>query len=315
MIWKKKGLICSIDSLSNWAKSHVHVVCVINYTEDILRVYFSSRDDLGRCKPSYLDLDANNPSKILNILDRPILDLGDPGTFDDCGIMPTWVIKDKNEFYLYYIGWNVRNTVPYHNSIGLASSSDGHLFNKKFHGPIIQRNHLEPYFNGSACILKDNGVFKMWYLSCTKWEEINNKKEPFYNIKYAESFDGIIWKRNNITCIDFLNNNEGGISRPSVIIENGIYKMWYSYRGKTNYRQNEDINQSYRIGYAESLDGITWKRLDDSSLSLDISRDSEWDNFMLEYPCVIDVKGKRYMFYNGNGFGETGFGYAVLDGK
>ena len=82
---------------------------------------------------------------------------------------------------------------------------------------------------------------------------------------------------------------------------------------KTNYRQNEDINQSYRIVYAESLDGITWKRLDDSSLSLDISRDSEWDNFMLEYPCVIDVKGKRYMFYNGNGFGETGFGYAVLE--
>ena len=38
--------------------------------------------------------------------------------------------------------------------------------------------------------------------------------------------------------------------------------------------------------------------------------DEGWDSFMLAYPDVVDVGGHRYMFYNGNGFGQTGFGFA-----
>jgi hypothetical protein len=34
---------------------------------------------------------------------------------------------------------------------------------------------------------------------------------------------------------------------------------------------------------------------------------------MICFPCVVDVRGRRYMFYNGNRHGATGFGYAVLD--
>jgi len=33
---------------------------------------------------------------------------------------------------------------------------------------------------------------------------------------------------------------------------------------------------------------------------------------MVEYPHVIAYQNQMYMFYNGNGFGETGFGYAIL---
>jgi hypothetical protein len=34
---------------------------------------------------------------------------------------------------------------------------------------------------------------------------------------------------------------------------------------------------------------------------------------MQAYPFVCAWQGRRYLFYNGNGFGETGIGYAVLD--
>jgi hypothetical protein len=34
---------------------------------------------------------------------------------------------------------------------------------------------------------------------------------------------------------------------------------------------------------------------------------------MICYPCVVEVDGRTLMFYNGNGFGQTGFGYAVLE--
>ena len=36
---------------------------------------------------------------------------------------------------------------------------------------------------------------------------------------------------------------------------------------------------------------------------------------MIEYPFVFDHDGSRYMLYNGNGYGKTGFGLAVLEGR
>ena len=33
---------------------------------------------------------------------------------------------------------------------------------------------------------------------------------------------------------------------------------------------------------------------------------------MICYPNIISVNGKYIMFYNGNGFGESGFGFAEL---
>jgi len=34
---------------------------------------------------------------------------------------------------------------------------------------------------------------------------------------------------------------------------------------------------------------------------------------MIEYPYVFEHKGERYMLYNGNGYGKTGIGIAVLE--
>jgi hypothetical protein len=34
---------------------------------------------------------------------------------------------------------------------------------------------------------------------------------------------------------------------------------------------------------------------------------------MVCYPCVFDAAGGRYMLYNGDGHGRTGFGLAVLE--
>lgn len=311
MNWIKKGLIYAPDGSFGWNKTHAHVVCGDLVDSDTLRMYYSARDEKGRCQASYLDLDAKNPSNVKYIHPKTILDLGEPGTFDDCGIMPTWLLNHPNgQKWLYYIGWTVRNTIPYHNSIGLAVSDDGINFTKKFTGPIIHTIATEPHFSGSASILFDQGIFKIWYLNCTHWHKAaDGKMEPCYHIKYAESTDGIYWKRDGLVAIDYKNEIEGGISRPSVLIEDGIYKMWYSYRAIDDYRNNK--NRSYRIGYAESNDGKNWERKDDE-VAIDIS-DAGWDSEMIEYPLIMNNLAKKTMFYNGNGFGASGFGYAEFD--
>jgi hypothetical protein len=43
---------------------------------------------------------------------------------------------------------------------------------------------------------------------------------------------------------------------------------------------------------------------------IDVSAEG-WDSEMIEYPFVFKHKGLRYMIYNGNGYGKTGFGLAA----
>ncbi len=139
----------------------------------------------------------------------------------------------------------------------------------------------------------------MWYTSCTGWSMVTGKPRHRYHIKYAESDNGIHWRRGGLVAINYADDSEYAIARPSVVKDPEIWRMWFSYRG-----------EAYRIGYAESIDGKSWKRLDHLA-GIDVSA-MGWDSEMIEYPFVFDHKGQRYMLYNGNDYGRTGFGIAVL---
>jgi hypothetical protein len=84
--------------------------------------------------------------------------------------------------------------------------------------------------------------------------------------------------------------------------------MYYSKRSLENFRTQS--KNSYKAGYAESTDGIKWIRKD-YLLNIPLSEEG-WDSEMIAYPYLIKIKGRWVMFYNGNSFGKTGFGYAVL---
>jgi len=305
--WVKGGRIFIPQGNNYWSRSHAQVPVIDILNDNIWRIFYATRDNKNISRIGYIDVEAGNPKKILSVGVQPILDIGLPGTFDDCGVMPSWIVKFNKRKYMFYIGWSVKKTVPYHNSIGLAVSNDGGISYKKYsEGPIFSPTPSEPYFTGTSCVIIESGIWKNWYLSCNGWIKVHNKFEPIYDIKYAESRNGLDWKRDNKVAIK-LKKGEGGIAKASVIKENNIYKMWYSYRQSKDYRNN--INNGYRIGYAESLNGIKWKRKDSMS-GINISN-LGWDNQMICYPHVITYKKKKYMFYNGNDFGATGIGFAT----
>jgi predicted GH43/DUF377 family glycosyl hydrolase len=306
--WIKKGLIYKPSGDLWWARSYATEPTVDLISDEVWRVYFGTRDEKNRNRICFVDVDARNPSKILRDTSEPILPLGKIGTFDDCGMMPSWILDYNNKKYLYYTAWNVRNTIPYHLSIGLAISEDGGDTFKRFsEGPLFSACRTEPYFSGTACVLIDSGLWKCWYTSCTGWEVIGATPEPRYHIKVAQSHDGIEWQRQGAVAIDYKSPDEGAVGRPSVLQEDSVFKMWFCYRGGTDYRTN--LKTSYRIGYAESEDGIKWTRMDDC-VGIDLSPKG-WDSDMIEYPHVFEHGGKKHMFYCGNKFGMSGFGYAV----
>lgn len=298
--WMKKGLLFKPRGNLAWMISHAMLPFAVRINRDVYRIYFGSRDNLNRSQVGFIETDIKKPKNILQTTNEPILKIGKFGTFDESGAMLSWLVDHDDRIYLYYIGWNVGTTVPFRNSIGLSISYDGgKTFEKYGDGPIMDRSIYDACFVASPCVLIESGLWRMWYLSCIRWVVDANGPKHYYHIKYAESKDGIDWKRKGIVCIDFNSNDEYAISRPCVLKEDGMYKMWYSYRG-----------ESYRIGYAESKDGLQWERKDEQA-GINVS-ESGWDSEMICYPYVFEHNGEKYMLYNGNGYGKSGIGLAVL---
>lgn len=300
MKWEKLGLVYCAAKEKEWMQSHAAVPFAEHLEGDLFRIYFTTRDANNRSYTNYLIVNINYPNTIIKISDKPVLSPGTLGSFDDSGTMGSWLVEHRGKKFLHYIGWNLGVTVPFRNSIGLAESLDGGVsFERVFEGPILDRTKNEPHFCSNSCVFIENELWKMWYISCVGWFELNGTVMHKYHIKYATSLDGIEWERDGTIAIDFSSEDEYAISRPCVVKSGDLYRMWYSFRG-----------ESYRIGYAESNDGIEWVRKD-SDVGIDVSLDG-WDSEMIEYPYVFKHKSELYMLYNGNGYGKTGFGLAVL---
>ena len=297
--WLKKGKIFTAKKNHNWMMSHAALPFADKISNESYRIYFSSRDIKNRASIGFLEINIKNPKKIICLSNKPVLSPGSIGNFDDSGVLNSCIVSKKNKKFLYYTGWNLTNNVPFRWSIGLAVSIDGgKTFKKYSEGPILDRNYIDPYFIASPTVIIDKGLWKMWYISGNKWKlNDNGKWNAPYQIKYAESEDGINWNRKGIVCIK-LRKDENGIGRSTIIKVKDEYRMWYPYS-----------TDRYRIGYAESIDGIKWNRKD-KLVGINIS-DKGWDSESIEYPSIFVHNKIKYMLYNGNGFGKTGFGYAT----
>ncbi len=301
MGWTKLGQIFEPKGQYDWVKSHGMLPVVDQIKDDLFRIYFSGRDGSNISRTGFVDININEPVKILHLSDSPILDIGSLGCFDDNGVSPTCIVNSGDQKYFYFMGWNKGSKVRAAEVSGLAISKDnGSTFVRYSKAPIIDRTNSEPYtILVISCIIIENGIWRMWYDSADYWI---NEELPRYNIKYAESDDGIHWKREGVVSVNYMYENETRVSRASIIKQNDIYRMWYCYAIGTG---------GYKMGYAESKDGYQFERLDHKA-GIELS-ESGWDSEMICYPNVFKYKTNIYMLYSGNGYGREGFGIAVLD--
>lgn len=306
MKWLKQGRIFKPAGEVDWMRSHAQIPTVLDLG-DKLRVYFSSRPEPGLSLTGFLDVDPLDPQRILYVHDRPILEVGPPGSFDAHGVMPQYVCEQDGQIWLYYSGWSRRVEVPYSNWTGLAVSEDGGVtFRRAFPGPVLDRTAEEVYSATGCTILREGGTWHMWYASGVEWLEIEGKLEEYYVIKHATSADGVRWDRENRPLLP-TEDPPRPTHRPTVLEHDDRYHMLFCHRGLRGFRDGAD---GYRIGYASSADLKSWER-DDSMAGIDLS-ESGWDSAMNAYPYLLATQGKVYLFYCGNGFGAEGFGFAEL---
>ena len=266
MKWVRKGRIFAPADHAEWACTHAQVPTAL-VLPDRVRIFYSDRFAAEGTEPAksyttYLDLDRRDPGKVVYYHKEPILPFGAPGTFDDDGVMPSFAIRHEDGVWLYYSGWNRGVTVPYRNSVGIAvSDDDGDTFRRLFEGPVLERTPQEPYIAVTPTHSQGGiDLWRMWYISGTRWVEVEGRYEPVYVIKYAHSQDGIDWIRPNHLCVP---------QRPR---RGGVLPSHGHQATATNTacgtateipRDYRDGAGAYRIGYAESADGLAWTRMDD----------------------------------------------------
>ena len=75
MPWLKRGLVFVPSGESGWINRDTQMP-VAFVRDGVLRTYFSTRPNAGLSLPAFIDSDIDEPSRILNILQRPLLEPG-----------------------------------------------------------------------------------------------------------------------------------------------------------------------------------------------------------------------------------------------
>lgn len=267
--------------------------------DEVIRVYGGVRDKHGISRIIYLDVEAKKPENIIQISDKPVLDIGEKGCFDDNGMILGDIVNVEGALYMYYVGFQHVQKVKFYAFSGLAISTDGgETFQRHSQVPVLDRTETGRFGRCIHTVLYEDNLFKCYYAVINGWKHINHIPYPVYNIWYTQSEDGIHFPAaEDDLCID-TRGQEYRIGRPKVYKTKHGYEMYYT---------RDLVTKEYVAGYACSEDGKAWTRKDEE-LKL-VPSGSGFDSEMACYPVKLKCNYGTYLFYNGNGMGKEGFGY------
>ena len=272
----------------------------IQLAKNRIRLFGGLRDAFGISRIGWIDVDCHNPTRVIKICERPALDIGAPGMFDDNGVILGDVIRlPQGNLRMYYIGFQLVAKAKFLAYTGAAESSDnGESFTRVFTTPILDRAPNASFINALHSILPSSNGYRAW-ISCGKsWEFINGLSFPQYDCWTLESSDGLTFDmREAVPCMT-VSKNEYRIGRPRVNRTNSGYEL----------RVTSDTYQKlYSCHLAHSEDGVNFVR--NATEELPRGYADQWDSEMTCYPARLDTtEGASFLFYNGNGMGRTGVG-------
>lgn len=299
--WRKLGLLYCPNSDHTKLLSHAANPLPVYIEDDIYRIFYSGRDAHNRSSVGAVDIDIVKRS-IIREHSHPFYEHGKPGSFFADGISIGNCYEIGNARYMLFMGWQNPLDGHWRGDIGRFVVKDDLTLEISEETAFIGTNAIDPISLSYPWVMhNEEGGYHMWYGSTMTWNAGNG--EMVHPINYASSPDGNNWVRHGLA-VPYKIGIAQAFSRPTVVKTLGIgYEMWFSYRSGNN--------QKYRIGYALSTDGKKWE-LKIEEAGIDVSP-AGWDSEMIEYPFVFDHKDERYMLYNGNSYGKTGFGLAILE--
>jgi len=301
--WEKLGQIYKPNATCRHPKlvSHAANPLPVRLEDNVYRIFFSGRDERNRSSVGAVDIDILE-LRVLKEHYSPFFEHGPEGSFFADGVSIGNCYEVDGVRYMLFMGWQNPGNGHWRGDIGRLIVTSKLSLELESSQPFLGSDETDsislsyPWVQSS----QENG-FNMWYGSTHTWDAGND--EMLHVIHHASSHDGHQWHRTGLA-VPFELGRAQAFSRPTVVQnKESDFEMWFSYRSGSG--------EKYRIGYATSENGVNWK-LDLDNAGIAVST-AGWDSEMIEYPFVFDHEGHRYMLYNGNGYGKTGFGLAVLN--
>ena len=298
MYARRLGRLFAAADGPNWMASHAAYPAPVLLESNRMRIFFVSRDGDGRGTVGWVDVSTKDPRRIIAHSREPALRPGPRGSFDDRGIAIGSVVRYGNALRLYYMGWNIGVGVPFRNAIGLAVSADrdGSTFNRVFDGPVLDRSRHDPYSLSYPFVIDGASGWRMIYGSHRGPGTTENDMR--HALMGASSFDGIDWAPGGQPILD-LEKSELGHSRPWIMSRQGKRYLMFSVR-----------RSQYTVGLAVEQSDGTWGRVPELSFC---GGTEDWDREAQCYASHFSLRGNDYILYNGNEYGRTGFGLAILE--
>ena len=295
MAWRRLGRVFAPLGTHPALATHAALPTPFVLGGDLVRVFHSGRDAANRSSVGSVVLRVGEAPRVEEADPAPVLGPGGVGAFDDAGVGVGSVVGDR----LFYMGWNVGGSVPWRNAIGVAFGDPRTgRFERDFAGPVMDRDAVDPYSLSYPWVLRlADDDWRMWYGTHLAWGA--GKADMSHAIRAARSRDGLAWVRDPRPCVP-PEGEEIATVRPTVIPDGDGFAMWFARRTEEG---------PYALGAARSGDGATWVRRDPGLVAA-----AGWEGGALTYPAAFEADGRRWLLFNGAGYGATGFGLAVWEG-
>ena len=214
--------------------------------------------------------------------DNPVL-RRDTSTFDFSSIQSPKILRNGNEFRLYYTGIDNGGI----SRIGLASSPDGKTWEKYSGNPILtpaSAGSWDSRLIGWSDVLKKDSTYYMWYngdsLGGSHWSGIG----------LATSSDGVHWTKyagNPVFLADTAGWDGYEVATPTVLFKDSLFYMFY---------QGLATPGAYSFGMAFSSDGINWTRGNSNPI---LFHSDGWESVTVGTSDVVFHEDTFYMWYSG----------------
>lgn len=271
-----------------------------------ITLFYASRDTEGRSHVWGVDLVEQKG--YLKAVGKPnhYFSPGRKGDFDADGVVPSTIVTNRGETFLYYVGWQRLPNGLYETALGLAQANPEDMeFVRLSHAPVLGKSEWDPISVGAADVSwdKEASVWQAIYETNLEWTSNNPKTGYRFGFRRAISSDGVKWEPEEALML-IPEKNETFTSPRFIAAEDTKCYLLFAMKKR-------GMHYSMKMLATENQ-GQHWKGL---GFGLKVSSGQKWDDQEQTYPSNMfkGSDGQIFTAYNGNSYGKTGIGVFTLD--